>query len=93
MAFDFGYMKRPVIYYQYDEEEYFKGHYIKGYFDYRRNGFGPVLVGFNDVLKQIRIVINNKFEIEEKYLKNQKLFFPLWDNKNSERIYNHLIKK
>lgn len=93
LAFDFGYMKRPVIYYQYDEEEYFKGHYIKGYFDYRRDGFGPVLVGFNDVLEQIRIIINNKFKIEEKYLKNQKMFFPVWDNKNSERIYNRLIKK
>lgn len=92
LAFDFGYMKRPVIYYQYDEDEYFKGHYIKGYFDYRRDGFGPVLSTFSEVIKQTKNIVDNKFEVGDKYLKNQKLFFPVWDNKNSERIYLYLSK-
>ena len=92
LAFDFGYMKRPVIYYQYDKEEYFKGHYIKGYFDYRRDGFGPVLSAFGEIIKQTKNIIDSKFEVDNKYLKNQKIFFPIWDSKNSERIYLYLLK-
>ena len=33
IAFDFAYMKKPVIYYQFDKEKYDYQHYKKGYFD------------------------------------------------------------
>ncbi len=88
LAFDFGYMKRPVIYYQYDEKEYFEKHYIKGYFDYRRDGFGSVVNTFDELMDSIRDCFGNNFIIKEKYGMNQKEFFPLYDDKNSERIYN-----
>ena len=87
LAFDFGYMKRPVIYYQYDEKEYFEKHYIKGYFDYRRDGFGPVVNSLNDLISNVKEFIDSGFNVSEKYLQNQKIFFPVYDNKNSERIY------
>lgn len=87
LAFDFGYMSRLVIYYQYDEEEYFKGHYIKGYFDYRRDGFGPVCSSYNDVLNSLKDVLDGKHQIDPKYQNNKKIFFPLCDDQNSERIY------
>lgn len=87
LAFDFGYMERPVIYYQYDEDEFFKGHYIKGYFDYRRDGFGPVCNAKEEVLKSLINVFNKKMTIDEKYRENKKKFFPIYDNKNCERIY------
>ena len=87
LAFDFGYMSRPVIYYQYDEEEYFKGHYIKGYFDYRRDGFGPVCNTYADIYKTLCYLLENNADIDTKYQNNKKIFFPLYDNKNSERIF------
>lgn len=87
LAFDFGYMKRPVLYYQYDEKEYFEKHYIKGYFDYRRDGFGPVVNTFNELIDNLKTYIRSNFSIEEKYINNRKMFFPLYDDKNSERIY------
>lgn len=92
LAFDFGYMKRPVIYYQYDEEKYFKGHYIKGYFDYRRDGFGPVVNDFKAIIKYLKNVINDDFLIEEKYRNKHHAFFQIYDNKNSERIFNAINK-
>lgn len=88
LAFDFGYMQRNVVYYQFDEEEYFKKHYIKGYFDYRRDGFGPVLLNLKDVITQIQNCIQDGFCINDKYRKNIDRCFPLRDEKNSERIYN-----
>lgn len=90
LAFDFGYMKRPVIYYQYDEKEYFEKHYIKGYFDYRRDGFGPVCNSYNQVIENLKKYLKDGYIVETDYLSNQKLFFPICDNKNSERIYNSI---
>lgn len=92
LAFDFGYMKRPVFYYQFDELDYFKGHYIKGYFDYRRDGFGPVCNTLSELINEIACLLNkNNFE-ENKYKYNQARFFPLYDNKNSERIYEFICR-
>ena len=93
LAFDFGYMKRPVVYYQYDEEKYFKGHYIKGYFDYRRDGFGPVCNSFTDFIKIISTTLNNASVLLEKYEHNKDRFFEIFDNKNCERIYQAIKGK
>lgn len=87
LAFDFGYMELPVIYYQYDEEDYFKGHYIRGYFDYRRDGFGPVVSSFDSVLGNIKKYISTDFKVEDNYLRNKNIFFPVWDKENSRRIF------
>ena len=43
VAFDFAYMKKLVVYFQFDEEEYYKNHYQRGYYDYKVHGFGPVV--------------------------------------------------
>ena len=91
LAFDFGYMLKPVIYYQYDENEYFKGHYIKGYFDYRRDGFGPVCIDLNNLLASIAYLLKNNCNLLEKYRANSERFFPLRDNKNCKRIYDAIL--
>ena len=39
--FDIAYIKKPIIYAQFDIEGYKKVHY-KAYFDYKNDGFGPV---------------------------------------------------
>lgn len=92
LAFDFGYMNRPVIYYQYDEEEYFKGHYIKGYFDYRRDGFGPVCNSYEQVIKSLTNIVDSRFSLSNQFQKNINRFFPLFDNNNSKRIYDQILK-
>ena len=40
--FDFAYMDKPVIYWQFDEDEFYSTQYKRGQFDSRRDGFGPV---------------------------------------------------
>ncbi len=90
LAFDFGYMKRPVIYYQYDEEKYFSGHYIKGYFDYRKDGFGKVCNDFSSLLLILKNILNNNIQMDGLYLNRTAKFFPLLDNNNSKRIYHSI---
>jgi CDP-glycerol glycerophosphotransferase (TagB/SpsB family) len=44
VAFDVAALDRPVVYYQFDRDEVLGGAHLgrKGYFDYERDGFGPV---------------------------------------------------
>ena len=40
--FDFAYMKKPEIFFQFDNERYRNSHYKEGYFSYELDGFGKV---------------------------------------------------
>lgn len=86
VAFDFGYMKKPVLYYQFDSEEYYEKHYSRGYFDYSLHGFGPVMSTEINLLKHLEHYIKTK-KIEDFYKERIKSFFELYDTNNSKRIF------
>ena len=85
--FDFAYMDKPEIFYQFDEEEYRKGHYQEGYFSYRRDAFGPVVVEETEFVDAIEFFILNGFTVEEKYQKKIDTFFTLKDQDNCQRTF------
>ena len=87
--FDFGYMEKPVIYYQFDRERYIKEHYdfTKGYFSYDHDGFGDVTKNEDDLTSAIEKCIHNNFRLAEKYARRLRAFFPLKDQNNCDRIY------
>jgi CDP-glycerol glycerophosphotransferase (TagB/SpsB family) len=45
MAFNSAYLDRPVVYFQFDRDRVLGGEHVgsKGYFDYERDGYGPVV--------------------------------------------------
>lgn len=86
--FDFAYMDKPEIYYQFDEEEYRKGHYQEGYFSYRRDGFGSVVVEESELLDAVESILRREFVIEEKYQEKINRFFTLKDQKNCQRTFD-----
>ncbi len=90
--FDMVYMKKPVIFYQFDEEKYRKYQYGEGYFDYHDNAFGKSFSSCQDLLSELESIVQNNMLPSEEFLKEHKKIFKYWDNKNSERIY-HLLKK
>lgn len=90
--YDFAYQKKPVIYFQFDEKEYFDKHYEKSFFDYRRDGFGKVCVDTREVESELTKILDNDCKIEEMYLKRINECFPLNDNKNCDRIFENIIK-
>lgn len=87
VAMDFAYMKKPLIYYQFDYEMFRKGHYPEGYFSYEKDGFGEVCHTVNGVVEKIKDIVNQEFTNEEIYLKRHKEFFTTYDTNNSERNY------
>ena len=90
--FDFAYAKKPAIYYQFDQEDFYKNHYKKSYFDYVKDGYGPVCTNIDDLSKAFNKYIQNGCTIEEEYLKRIEDNFVLRDNKNCERIVKEIIK-
>ena len=91
--FDFAYMEKPSIYYQFDEDYFNKNHYEKGYFDYRRDGFGKVVLDKNECLKELNNIIKNNSQLDCIYRKRVREFFTLpADGKNCERIFVEINK-
>ena len=86
--FDFAYMRKPVVYFQFDQETFFSQHYHRGYFSYPDMGFGPVTGNAQDTVRAIVNSAASGFEPADEYLKRMGSFFPLWDQKNCERIYH-----
>ena len=88
VAFDFAYLHKPVIYTQFDKEEFYKKHtYNEGYFDYERDGFGPVCYDKDSAVKSIISAIENGFRCDEKYLKRVDEFYPYHDAHCCRRVY------
>lgn len=90
---DFAYMRKPVIYYQFDKTEYRSKQYKEGYFSYENNGFGEVLENNDDVVKKIIKYAENNYDVEKKYMERMCSFFELYDQNNCDRIYNAIIEK
>lgn len=88
--FDFGYMKKPVIYYHFDYKRFKHHHYQQGYFNYEHHGFGPLVGEEEELFMALEENINNNFSITEMYNKRINRFFPIIDKDNSERIFEHI---
>ena len=94
-VFDFAYLKKPVIYAQFDEEYFFSGaHTVKrGYFDYRRDGFGEVETTLDGVVGRIIEYMNNDCQMKDVYRQRVDDFFYYHDKNNCKRIYDKLMSE
>ena len=90
--FDFGYIKKPVIYTHFDYEEYRNTHYVEGYFDYNLDGFGPICKDINCTINEIIFQIKNNCILRKKYLERINDFFNFFDQNNSERVFTQIIR-
>lgn len=90
--FDFGYLKKPVVYSQFDKEEFFRGHsYSQGYFSYEDNGFGPVCYDLESTVDSIIAEIENGCRNSEKYIKRIEEFYPYFDENSCRRVYDAIL--
>lgn len=85
--FDVAFLEKPIIYYQFDEEEFRKYHYQKGYFDFRRDGFGPVCTEEEALLQALERHLRNGMQMEPEYRARRTRFFPLRDAQNCQRTF------
>jgi hypothetical protein len=85
-AFDVAYLDKPVVYYQFDPEMYFGGGHTgrKGYFDFARDGFGPVAINEDAALTAIERALAG--DVAPEYRGRAANTFAFRDGRSSERL-------
>ncbi|AVH94943.1 hypothetical protein C5L38_07575 [Streptomyces sp. WAC00288] len=85
--FDVAYMGKPIVYTNFDDEEFYSKHYKRGYFDLARDGFGPACATVEHAVDEIIGSIERGFQVEPEYQRRAAEFFVLRDTANCERAY------
>lgn len=93
-VFDFAYLRKPVMYTQFDAEEFFAGEhvYTKGYFDYERDGFGEVTRDLESTVDCIIEYMKNGCQLKDKYRERIDGFFAFDDQNNCQRVYERIME-
>lgn len=90
VLFDFAYMRKPILFYQFDQADFYQHHYEKGYFEY--DTFGPIADNENKLVELLEKILKSGMMVEPATAKRMNAFFPLHDAHNCERIYQEIIK-
>ena len=90
---DFIYLKKPIIYFQFDHEEFFGGNHLckKGDFDYERDGFGEVEYDLDSVVDRIIEYMENDCRLKPEYLERIDNYFAFNDKNNCKRIVDKIL--
>lgn len=91
--FDFAYMGKPVLYYQFDREEFWKKQYMKTDFDAKTDGFGPVAYDLHQLEENLKESFAIGFKLEGEYEQRMKAFYVLRDEHNCDRVYEEITKR
>lgn len=82
--FDFSYMGKPVLFFQFDEDEFRQKQYQKGFFDYHDNPLGKWAGTQDALLDRLDQMLGSGYRPR---LEDIDRFFPYRDGRNSERCY------
>ena len=88
VAFDLACLDRPVIYFQFDQETMFAGSHVwrRGYFDYARDGFGPVVADLSAAEQAVVAAIEQGRRRAARYRARVGATFPARDGQASARV-------
>ena len=89
--FDYAYMRKPMVYFQYNDAAFRAQHYKEGYFDFKRDGFGEVVATGGEVVDSLRRILENGVQPDDVYLKKMNAFFKFNDTNNCQRNYEAII--
>ena len=92
VALDFAYMKKPVVFYQFDVKRFREAQYEAGYFDYETSGLGTWCESEEDVLDTVEKSVEAGFTVDEAFERAHAEFFPRYDARNCERVFRKLVK-
>lgn len=90
--FDFVYLKKPIIYCQFDKEEYYSKHLAQGYFSYEKDGFGEVTDSLDSTIDMIIDYVKNDCRLKDKYRERIDNFFAFNDKNNCKRVFEKIME-
>lgn len=92
--FDFAYLRKPIIYAQFDRDDFYGGghSYENPCFDDERDGFGEVEYDLDSTINRIIEYMENGCKLKDKYRERIDSFFAFNDKNSCERIYNKITE-
>ncbi|MDV8936246.1 CDP-glycerol glycerophosphotransferase family protein [Leuconostoc sp.] len=85
VLWDMYYLKKPVIFYQFDRSEYLKTE--KSYMNYETELFGDQTFDPQSTIEAIEEYIQREFSEKQQYIDMRSKYFTYMDKRNNERIY------
>lgn len=91
-VFDFAYLRKPVVYAQFDAEDFFGGsHTCKmGYFDFEQHGFGEVEHDIDSTVERIIEYMKNGCKMKPMYKARADKFFAYNDKNSCKRVFEKI---
>lgn len=90
-VFDFAFLKKPVVYTQFDSEVFYKEHHCRqGFFDYKTDGFGPVCCNKKSAIDTLVNYIKIGCTMEGEYKRRVDGFFEFNDSDNCKRVHKEI---
>ncbi|UUT35744.1 CDP-glycerol glycerophosphotransferase family protein [Microbacterium elymi] len=90
-AFNMAYIQRPIVYFQFDRDEYFTSHTERpAYFDYERDGFGPVTTEADAAVAAVDDALSGT--LDGVYAERMRLTFPVRDGQNCRRVFEAMLE-
>jgi CDP-glycerol glycerophosphotransferase (TagB/SpsB family)/GT2 family glycosyltransferase len=84
--FDFAYLKKPCVYYHFDED-----HYDPDYFDYATMGFGEIVNEHSDLVDLLIRYMKDGCVMDDVYTQRVDDFFAFNDRDNCKRVYDAVL--
>lgn len=82
---DFALLRKKIAYFQFDREDEFRDRPWGSHFLYERDGFGPLFLDLNSLVEYV--ISQENLDFDEKYEKRITKAFPIFDNKNCQRVF------
>lgn len=92
--YDFAYLRKPIVYCQFDYDEFFSGMHmgLKGNWNYEQDGFGEVEYDLDGTVNRIIEYMENGCELKEKYRERIDSFFKFNDHNHCQRVYEKILE-
>lgn len=91
VCWDVFYLDKPVVFFQFDRDKYMEAH--GSYLDMDRELFGDCAQDVDGLLTYMERCADDHFVVRPEYEKMQKSFYKYFDNQNSRRICDAIVKK
>ena len=94
-VFDFIYLRKPIVYAQFDKEEFTSGKHAyvpSDFFVYERDGFGEVTYTLEETVDCLIDYMKHGCQLKGKYRERIDHFFAFNDRNNCERVYQKIVE-
>ncbi|ROR33691.1 CDP-glycerol glycerophosphotransferase (TagB/SpsB family) [Curtobacterium sp. JUb34] len=93
IAFEAAFLDMPLVYFQFDDATFFDGTHVgrRGYFDYERDGYGPVARRAADVTNALEEIAEDGFRSGELFMKRAAESFITRDELNCQRVFEAML--